>query len=140
MPIATLVVCGMLHIVGSERDTALVLDDGRQRIALEGPVANTFIGSTWNRICVEGKRTGHLAIGAAYSLRAGRVRPAGDGRHAPIVGIVRRSEHGDVIETADGSHFALRMSLSVASFIRTRIWLTGRWDRDAIAVAAIGPF
>ncbi len=72
--IATIMLCGVLHIVGSEGDTALVLDDGRQRVALEGPVANTLVGTTQSCICVKGTRTTHLAIGAAYSLLVKQVR------------------------------------------------------------------
>ena len=139
---AALVVCGILHIVGSERDTSLVLDDGSRRVALEGPVADKLVGTTWSRVCVSGARTTALTLGAAYSLRVEHARPAGDGKHAPIVGTLTRAGTRLSMLTDDGKVFWLRFpqGANVTALLGAHVWLTGTWEPGNISVARFGPF
>jgi hypothetical protein len=54
--------------------------------------------------------------------RSIRYDRAGDGRHAPVVGIVRRSEHGgDVVDTANGKCFAVRLPFPDAPLNRLMV-------------------
>lgn len=139
---ALLVVCGALHVVGSDRDTSLQLDDGTRRIALAGPIAASLVGTTWPRVCVVGERTGRPAIGASFEIVVARVRPVGDGHHVPIVGVLRRSSRGDVLVTGDGHRFALRIAPSQidATLLGRRVWLVGRWTNTGIVATQMGPF
>jgi hypothetical protein len=72
MSIAALVVWAALYILASERDTMLVLEDGRQRIALEGP--GRFVVSDRRGIASASKQSAWALKDRCDLFDAGRLR------------------------------------------------------------------
>jgi hypothetical protein len=125
-------VCGTVRTAGSEMSTVVYLRAGEREYALLGPHSTELLGYD-GRVCVT---VGAVIRVPPYgeTLKIDGYRLEGDGRHAPIVGVLGMLQRDFVLADDRGRRFVLGdHPSSFRSLIGCRLfayveWKTGRFD------------